>query len=156
MSGRRTVAPWMVLLVLVAATSAPLGVAGQQVPGAAPSLYSRLGGYDFIARFVDTAFPRVAGNPELSRLFRGHSRDSQMRQRQLIVDALCQHTGGPCIYIGRDLTAVHKGLGITDEDWRVFMSIISGTLRELGVPADVQRDFAQMFEQGLRATVVVD
>jgi hemoglobin len=99
-------------------------VSGQQIgAGSSATLYARLGGYDFLARFVDTAFPRVATQPQLARLFRGHSRDSQMRQRQLIVDALCHHTGGPCLYIGRPLTAVHDGLGITDDDWRVFVSV---------------------------------
>ncbi len=54
------------------------------------TLYARVGGYDFIARFVDSAFPRVAAQPQLHRLFQGHSIDSQLRQRQLIVDALCK------------------------------------------------------------------
>ena len=30
------------------------------------TLYARVGGYDFIARFVDTAFPRVAAQPQLA------------------------------------------------------------------------------------------
>ena len=92
-----------------------------------------MGGYDFLARFVDTAFPRVASEPNLSRLFRGHSVDSQMRQRQLILDALCRETGGPCVYIGRDMQSVHEGLEITGDDWRAFIAIISRTLGELGV-----------------------
>jgi hemoglobin len=131
-------------------------VAAQQQNGAdSLTLYERLGGYDFIAHFVDTAFPRVASDPQLARLFRGHSRDSQQRQRQLIVDVLCRDTGGPCIYIGRALPAVHEGLGITDADWRVFMGIIEGALRELAPPPDAQRDFLALFEERLRATVVL-
>jgi hemoglobin len=142
------------LVVTLAATAA------LQVPVAAQgrngeTLYERLGGYDFIARFVDTAFPRVASDERLARLFRGHSVDSQMRQRQLIVDALCYHTGGPCIYIGRDLTTVHVGLGITDEDWTAFMEVITGALSELDVPAEVKGDFVRLFEEKLRPTVVV-
>jgi hemoglobin len=142
---------------LVFALAATMAV---QAPVAAQSrdeqtLYARLGGYDFIARFVDTAFPRVATEERLARLFRGHSVDSQMRQRQLIVDALCHHTGGPCIYIGRDLTTVHVGLGITDEDWTAFMRVITSALSEFDVPADAKRDFVKLFEDKLRPTVVV-
>ena len=109
-------------------------------------MYSRLGGYDFITRFVDTAFPRVATNARLSRLFRGHATDSQMRQRQLIVDALCRAAGGPCFYIGRDLRVVHEGLGITDDDWRTFISIIQAAVREFKLPSETQRDFLVLFE----------
>jgi hemoglobin len=121
---------------------------------AAPTLYSRLGGYDFITRFVDTAFPRVATDAQLSRLFRGHARDSQMRQRQLIVDALCRAAGGPCLYIGRDLRVVHEGLHITDDDWRTFMGIIQTTVREFRLADETQRDFLKLFED-FRPLVVI-
>ena len=124
------------------------------VQATANTLYQRLGGYDFITRFVDTAFPRVATNAQLSRLFRGHAKDSQMRQRQLIVDALCRAAGGPCLYIGRDLKLVHEGLAITDDDWRVFISIIQSTAQELRLAGDTQREFLKMFE-GFRPVVVV-
>jgi hemoglobin len=118
------------------------------------TLYQRLGGYDFIAKFVDTAFPRVATQPQLHRLFVGHSIDSQMKQRQLIVDALCQATGGPCIYIGRPMGPLHDGLHITDSDWTEFMKIIDGTLVELKVPAVEQHDWNALFEQKFRPDVV--
>ena len=132
------------------------GAAGQQTAASAvPSLYAKLGGYDFLAQFVDTAFPRVAADPQLAHLFRGHSPDSQMRQRQLIVDALCHYTGGPCLYIGRDLTTVHQGLQITGEDWTAFVRVISSALEELDVPFDTRREFLQLFEERFRPTVVV-
>ena len=118
----------------------------QQQP-ADSSLYTRIGGYDFVARFVDTAFPRVAGNPQLKRLFQGHSLDSQMKQRQLIVDALCQSTGGPCIYIGRPMKPLHAGLGITTEDWNTFMTIISATLDELQTSTQNKQAFLDMFDR---------
>src|SRR5262245_53552205 len=130
-------------------------LAAQTAPApAAATLYSRLGGYDFITRFVDTAFPRVATEPQLSRLFRGHARDSQMRQRPLIVDALCRAAGGPCLYIGRDLRVVHEGLNITDDDWRTFIGIIQTTVREFKLADETQRDFLQLFE-GFRPMVVL-
>ena len=151
--GRQAGFGTVLVMALAATTAAQAPAAAQAEPG--ESLYTRLGGYDFIARFVDTAFPRVAGNEQLVRLFRGHSMDSQMRQRQLIVDALCHHTGGPCIYIGRDLTTVHVGLGITGEDWTAFMGVITSALAEFDVPADAKRDFVTLFEEKLRSTVVV-
>jgi hemoglobin len=147
------------LAAAVAAGSAaliPHGVEAQQADQAEThSLYQRIGGYDFIARFVDTAFPRVASHPELRRFFQGHAKDSQMRQRQLIVDLLCRGMGGPCLYNGRPMTTVHEGLGITDADWRTFITVITSTVDELRVPAAERRDFLAVFER-LRATVVVE
>ena len=120
----------------------------------APSLYQRVGGYDFIARFVDTAFPRVASQPQLRRLFQGHSVDSQLRQRQLIVDVLCKEMGGPCIYIGRPMKPLHEGLHITGSDWAVFMGIIGDTLVELGVAEPERRDWTALFDRTFRPDIV--
>src|SRR5262245_66109565 len=120
MIGRRLLGlPAVVALALVAAT--PASARDGSSSAASPSLYARLGGYDFLARFVDTAFPRVAGHPQLRRLFQGHSQDSQLRQRQLIIDALCQAAGGPCAYTGRPMRPVHAGLVIVAADWSAFI-----------------------------------
>src|SRR5207249_7626148 len=54
-----------------------------------PSLYKRLGGYDAIAAITDDLFGRVVTDPQLSRFFKGHSLDTQKRQRQNVVDLLC-------------------------------------------------------------------
>lgn len=121
-----------------------------------PTLYARVGGYDFVARFVDTAFPRVAAQPQLRRLFQGHSIDSQRRQRQLIVDALCKEMGGPCIYIGRPMRPLHEGLHITDSDWSEFMKIISATLVELNVAERERKDWIALFDKVFRPTIVED
>ena len=118
------------------------------------TLYARAGGYDFIARFVDTAFPRVAAQPQLRRLFQGHSIDSQLKQRQLIVDALCKEMGGPCIYIGRPMRPLHEGLQITESDWTEFMKIIGATLIELKVAERDRKDWIAMFETTFRPTIV--
>lgn len=125
-----------------------------QTQTAPPSLYQRVGGYDFIAHFVDTAFPRVASHPQLRRLFQGHSVDSQLRQRQLIVDALCKEMGGPCIYIGRPMKPLHEGLHISELDWAVFMEIISGALVELKVPEREQGDWIELFDRTFRPSIV--
>jgi hemoglobin len=118
------------------------------------TLYTRVGGYDFIARFVDTAFPRVATQPQLRRLFQGHSIDSQLKQRQLIVDALCNEMGGPCIYIGRPMRPLHEGLHITESDWTEFMKIISATLIELKLAERDTKDWIALFDGTFRPTIV--
>lgn len=144
-------------LTLAAAAGLLLGAAAPAWPqsAAAPgTLYKRIGGYDFIAKFVDTAFPRVAMHPQLRRLFQGHSADSQLRQRQFIVEALCSGAGGPCIYVGRAMKPVHQGLGINRADWEVFIGILEMTLEELAVPPAERKDFLGLLNQRFRPDIV--
>jgi hemoglobin len=142
------------LAALIAFTVVAWPAAGQERPGAPASLYERLGRYDRIATFVDTAFPRVATHPQLRRLFQGHARDSQVRQRQLIIDALCQATGGPCAYTGRPMKPVHTGLGITSSDWTVFVGILGGALDELQFGATEKKEFLALLDERFRPGVV--
>jgi hemoglobin len=99
------------------------------------SLYKRLGGYDAIAAVTDDFIGRLATDKQLSRFFVGHSEDSLKRIRQLIVDQLCAATGGPCVYVGRDMKTAHKGMGITEADWSATVNDLIATLDKFKVPA---------------------
>jgi len=99
-----------------------------------PSLYKRLGGYDALAAVTDDFIGRMASDKSLSRFFAGHSKDSLGRIRQLVVDQLCAATGGPCIYIGRDMKTAHQGMGITEADWNAAVGHLIATLDKFKVP----------------------
>ena len=98
------------------------------------SLYQRLGGYDAIAAVTDDLIPRLATDPQLKRFFPGLSVDSQKRLRQHFVDFLCNATGGPCLYLGRDMKTAHTGLGITEDDWNASVKDLVATLDKFKVP----------------------
>jgi hemoglobin len=145
----------LIAAVALAGAAALPAIGRDRTPDApSPSLYARLGGYDVIARFVDTAFPRVAAHAQLRRFFQGHSQDSRIRQRQLIIDALCQATGGPCAYTGRAMKPVHAGLGIGTADWTVFTGILSGALDELKVQPPEKEEFLGLLERRFKPDVV--
>jgi len=99
-----------------------------------PSLYKRLGGYDAIAAVTDDFIGRLAADKSLARFFSGHSKDSLGRIRQLVVDQLCAATGGPCVYIGRDMKTAHQGMGITEADWNASVGHLVETLDKFKVP----------------------
>ena len=84
------------------------------------TLYARLGGYDAIALVVDDFIHRLATDKRFEKFFTGFSEDSQKRLRQHILDQFCMAAGGPCVYTGREMRTVHKGLGITEADWRAM------------------------------------
>jgi hemoglobin len=56
------------------------------------------------------------------------------------VDQLCAATGGPCVYIGRDMKTTHAGLGITNSDWDVMVEHLNATFDKFAVPAAERND----------------
>jgi hemoglobin len=128
-SQRRILLFFIVLAVGVLTT----GVLVRAQAKAEPSLYKRIGGYDAIAAVVDDFIPRIATDPQLTKFFSGHGIDSKKRLRQLVVEELCEGTGGPCFYTGRSMKASHAGLGITDSDWQVAVNHLVATLDKFKV-----------------------
>ena len=117
------------------------------------SLYKKLGGYDALAAVTDDFIGRLATDKTLGRFFVGASDNSKMRIRQLVLDQLCAATGGPCVYIGRDMKTAHKGLGITEEDWNISVKHLLGTLTKFKVPENLQKEVAGALT-GLKADIV--
>jgi len=111
------------------------------------SLYKRLGGYDVIAAVIDDLFTAMRADPAFARFGAGRSIDSHNRARQLLVDQMCQLSGGPCAYIGRDTKTSHAGLGITAAEWTANMRHAEAALLANDV-ADAERaEFLALFER---------
>jgi hemoglobin len=107
------------------------------------SLYERLGGYDAVAAAVDDLLQRLTSDPQLGVYWRGHSKDSMKRDRQLLVDFLCAAAGGPVVYRGRDMKTSHEGLQISESDWRIFVEHTTATLDKFRVPAREKAEFLE-------------
>jgi len=97
------------------------------------SLYHRLGGYDAIAAFADDLLPRLFNDSQLAVYWKGKSKDSLKKERQLLVDFLVAAFGGPAHYVGRDMKTSHEGLAISESDWNVFVQHTTASLNDLGV-----------------------
>ncbi|MCH7713354.1 MAG: group 1 truncated hemoglobin [Chloroflexi bacterium] len=107
------------------------------------SLYERMGGYDTLAAFTDELLQRLTSDPEIGIYWRGHSTDSMKRDRQLIVDFLCEAIGGPVIYRRTDLKTSHQGLRISERDWEVFANHAVAALEKLEVPEQEKQEFLE-------------
>ena len=105
------------------------------------SLYERLGGYDAIAAATDDLLQRMTSDPDDGFYWRGHSTDSMKRERQILVDFLCESIGGPVIYRGRDMKTTHAGLNISDAEWEIFMAHTAATLEHFQVPEQGKEEF---------------
>ena len=146
---KRIVSFFSVGFLVLAALSSTQPVAGQS----GNSLYKRLGGYDALAAVTDDFIGRLAADKKLSRFFVGLSDNSKIRIRQLVLDQLCEATGGPCKYIGRDMKSAHKGMGITEEDWDIGVKHLVATLDKFNVPKK-EKDEVLGAISGLKGDIV--
>ncbi len=85
------------------------------------TLYERLGGYDGIATFVNDLLPRLQSDPLLGRFWKNRGDDGIEREKQLLIDYLSANSGGAVYYTGREMLLSHKGMGISQRDWEVFL-----------------------------------
>lgn len=114
--------------------------------GESKSLYTRLGGYDAIVSVTDNLLPRLVGDPQLSRFWKHRGADGVQREKQLLIDFLCSSAGGPLYYTGRDMAVSHKGMGITESDWEIFLGHVQATLDAFSVPDQEKREVVGFIE----------
>jgi hemoglobin len=117
------------------------------------TLYERLGGYDAIAAVANDLLPRLRNDPQLGRFWKNRAEDSIMREKQLLIDFLCASAGGAMYYRGREMRLSHRGMGISDSDWNVFLGHAGATLAKFKVPEAEQREVVA-FVQSLKKDIV--
>lgn len=126
-------------LVIAAVASAFLFSACQSMQPMAPpkSLYDRLGGQPAITAVVDDFVGNVAADNRINGFF---ARTDIPRLKKNLVDQICQGTGGPCTYTGRDMRTAHKGMNITDAQFNALVEDLKKSLDKFKVPEKEQGD----------------
>jgi len=119
----------------------------------AKSLYQRLGGYDAIEAVASDLLPRLMSDPQLGRFWQNRGEDGIRREKQLLVDYLCNAAGGPVYYTGRDMKASHAGMGISGRDWQALLDHLTATLDKFGVP-DAEKADVLAFIESTKADIV--
>lgn len=117
------------------------------------SLFERLGGYDGITAFASDLLPRIQGDPKLGRFWAHRGDDGRAREKQLLIDYLCNNTGGPLFYTGRDMKTTHVGMKISDEDWSLFLEHAGATIGALQIPK-TEADEVVAFVLSLKEDIV--
>ena len=100
-------------------------------------LYDRLGGLDAITAVVDSFVARCAADDRINRKF---ARTDVPRLKKMLVDQVCEATGGPCTYSGRDMRETHDGMGVTAGEFDALVEDLGATLEEFSVPAAEQAE----------------
>ena len=128
---------WLLAIMLAgcahAPDSDPNDPAAESVPaGHTASLYDRLGGKTAITAVIDDLMLRIEADPRISEFF---AESDIPEVKSLLVDQLCELSGGPCRYEGRDMVAAHVGMGVSQADFDAMVDDLVQTLKAFDVPA---------------------
>ena len=94
------------------------------------SLYDRLGGKDAIIAVVDDFVARCAADGRINGKF---ARTNIPRLKSSLVDQVCEASGGPCTYSGRDMRTTHDGMAVTAGEFDALVADLVETLDKFGV-----------------------
>ena len=112
------------------------------------SIYDRIGGKNALHAVVDEFYRRVTADSLLKPLF---AKTDLQKQKQHQVAFLTAALGGPKAYKGKDMTAAHRGRGITDKHFAAVAGHLQSTLQwaKVGAPdvATIMQTAASLHDQ---------
>lgn len=101
------------------------------------TLYERLGGIDAITAVVEDFRDRVAADDRINLKFQ---RTDLARLRKMLIDQVCEATGGPCRYNGRGMKEAHAGMKVTNGEFNALVEDLVATLNRFKVPGAEQNE----------------
>jgi hemoglobin len=135
---RRNVNHWVALAVIGMLAMVPYATLAQgdadEMP---PSLYDRLGGLApisvVVSDFIDALMPDplLNANPAIDA---ARKTVPAAYLKYHVTAMVCQATGGPCQYHGREMTESHAHLNITEQEWDRMATLFKGVLAKHRVP----------------------
>ena len=96
-------------------------------------LYERIGKQDGIATVVDGFLGKVGADDRVN----GRFADTDMpKLRGLLIEQVCEATGGPCKYSGMNMLDAHKGMNITDGEFGIIAAHFAAAMSDAGVSVE--------------------
>ncbi|HEX5734406.1 MAG TPA: group 1 truncated hemoglobin [Blastocatellia bacterium] len=101
----------------------------------AKSLYARLGGKKAIKAVVDEFINIVAADTRINKFFADAASDPKRldKLKGNLVDQICQASGGPCKYKGKDMKTAHRGMGVSEADFNALVEDLVKALDKFNV-----------------------
>jgi hemoglobin len=114
------------------ASTEPSGAGSGSATAPERSLFERLGGKDAIVAVVDDFVANVGADDRINAFF---ANADIPHLKQMLVDQICQATGGPCQYGGKTMAEAHKGMGIKPEHFDALVEDLTKSLDKFNVGA---------------------
>lgn len=124
-------------LLLLASVPMSVPIATAHEGGNHQSLYERLGGLEpisvMVSDFVDVLQPDKQLNKN-KHIDAARKRVAPAYLKYQITSMVCQHTGGPCTYTGKNMKDSHVKLRIQEKDWARMVVLFKEVLYKHRVP----------------------
>ena len=98
--------------------------------GGDKSLYDRLGGKDAITAVVDDFVANVAADARINTFF---ANADIPHLKAMLVDQICEASGGPCKYTGKSMKESHTGMNVKDEHFNALVEDLVKSLDKFKV-----------------------
>ncbi len=113
------------------------------------SLYDRLGGLVPITVVVSDFLDALVPDPVLNQnpaIDAARQSVPKPYLKYQVTAMVCQATGGPCEYHGRNMKETHAHLNITEKEWARMVTIFKDLLAEHQVPAQETADLLAIID----------
>ncbi|HLH01074.1 MAG TPA: group 1 truncated hemoglobin [Bryobacteraceae bacterium] len=99
------------------------------------TVYNSLGGKKAITAVVDDFVSRVAADNRINGFFQATASDPARlaKFKKNLVDQICEATGGPCKYKGKDMKTAHAGMGVSAADFNALVEDLVASLDKFHV-----------------------
>jgi hemoglobin len=101
-----------------------------------PLLYDALGGQAGIEGLADVLIAEIHGDKRINQLFKNTDMPDF---RRLLIEQLCEATGGPCIYSGRTMEEAHSGFAITHQEFVFFVEDLNRAMKKAALSPENQQ-----------------
>ena len=115
------------------------------------SLYQDLGGNAGIDAIIVAILDRIYADERIAFFFQNTDRPDQ---HKVLVEQICDLTGGPCVYQGLNMIDAHGGLEIKYSEFDIFVEDVILGLQDAGVPITVQNRLLGLLAP-MRADIVL-
>jgi hemoglobin len=132
-----TIAAALALGVMGVPPAQAQGGAMMSKSGKPDSLYKRLGGKNAITAVVNEFVNIVAADTRINGFFAETVKDPKRveKLKKNLIDQICQASGGPCKYKGKDMKTAHKGMGVSEADFNALVEDLVKALDKFNVGA---------------------
>jgi hemoglobin len=69
-------------------------------------------------------------DPRVNARFKGLEPPAVFKFKSNLSDQICEATGGPCSYLGKDMKTAHQGMQITDAEWTATVENLAKALEK--------------------------
>ena len=99
------------------------------------SLYQQLGEREGIANVVEDLLYLIVDDDRINQQFKGMDVDQFHHN---LTDQLCELSGGPCTYTGREMRELHSDMAITDTQFNALAENLILAMEKNDIPTGAQ------------------